>query len=92
MLVAMLDWPSFLYWIVTCRPVDVARPAASFDEPEILVESSYLNFISDPAAVFNVNVLPFASTSDNSPDAVVAACDWPSAGDPGAAGEDGEGD
>jgi hypothetical protein len=91
MLVAMFDWPSRLYWIVTCRPVDVARPAASLDEPEILVESSYLNFISDPATVFTVRVLLFASTSVSSPVAVVAAWDCPSPGDAGDAGVDGDG-
>src|SRR5690348_13728085 len=71
----------------------VARPAALFCAPPILVESSYLNFISVPVAVFTVRVFVFASTSVSSPVAVVAACDWPSAeldGD-GAEGELGEG-
>jgi hypothetical protein len=83
MLVAMLDWPSFLKLIVTCEPVAVDRPATVFDEPLTFVSSSYLNFISDPVDVLTVMVLVFVSTSVISPVATVEACEEPSAGDDG---------
>ena len=72
MLLAMFDWPSFLYEIVTSCPVIVARPAAPL-EPAIFVASSYLNFMSGPAAVFTVTVFVFVSTSFSSPVIVVFA-------------------
>src|SRR5262245_30522268 len=79
--------------MVTCCPVIVASPAVVFPAPLTLVESSYLNFISLPAAVFTVSVFVFESTSVSSPVAVAAACDCPSAPDegPGADGVDGDG-
>src|SRR5215510_9488643 len=78
--------------MMTVLPVIVAKPAAPFSAPPILVASSYLNFISGPVTVFTVIVLVFVSTSVTSPVAVVAACAWPSAPDDGDGAEGAPGD